>query len=221
MRFLFSLIIFAYIQEVYGQQQKVMPYYPSQTEVSQSYIRQQRLDSLLKTIPLNTRINANWQGDYFWYVKKLNGNCQEYEYADAAKRTKGKLFDQQRLADSITHARGKHTDPLKLNISKMFFNAYRSRVTFKTDSDWLQCDLKSYKTNKTTDTLFNFYDSNKPLQTRSYRWEEVAKDSVSPDKKSLAFIKGGNLFVKEISTGRETKITGDGGSVRRVFVVAG
>ncbi len=210
MRFLFSFIILAFIQEVYGQQQKVVPYYPSQTEVLQSYIRQQKLDSLLKTIPLNTRINANWQGEYFWYVKKLTGNGQEYEYADAAKRTKGKLFNQQRLADSITRVRGKQTDPLKIDISKMFFNADRSRVTFKTDSDWLQCDLKSYKTNKTTDTLFNFYDSNRPLQLRAYRWDEVVKDSVSPDKKTLAFIKAGNLFVKEISTGRETKVTDDG-----------
>jgi dipeptidyl aminopeptidase/acylaminoacyl peptidase len=209
-RLLLSVPAFILSQHLYAQQQKVTPYYPTSHQIEESYIRQNHLDSVLKTIPLNSRINANWQGDGFWYVKRLAGNQQEYEYVNAVTGVKSKAFDQMRLAEGIKAATGKSVDAMKLGISKIFFNADKSAVTFKKDSVWLQCNLNNYKASKSTDTTYNFYDNEKPLQSRTYRWESVQKDSVSPDKKWAAYSKGGNLFVKEISSGKESQITQDG-----------
>lgn len=92
----------------------------------------------------------------------------------------------------------------------MFFSADRAIVTFKRGDVWLQCNLANYRANKTTDTIHKFYSNDKPLQAKTYRWEEVKRDSISPDKKLMAFSKGGNLFVKEIGTGKEMRMTDDG-----------
>jgi len=209
-RLLLSIPALMVTQAMYAQQQKVVPYYPTSQQIEESYIRQNKLDSTLRTIPLNSRINANWQGDGFWYVKRLAGNGQEYEYVNAATGAKTKAFDQQRLAEGIQSATGKRTEAGKLGISKIFFNADKSAITFKKDTAWLHCGLSTYQVNKTTDTVHEFYDNEKPLQSRTYRWESVQRDSISPDKKWAAYAKSGNLFVKEISSGKESQITEDG-----------
>lgn len=97
-----------------------------------------------------------------------------------------------------------------MNISKMFFSADKSTVSFKTSNTWLQCNLKTFKCNLTTDTAFKRYDNNKPLQVHHSRWEEVGRDSVSPDHHWVAFGKGGNLFVKNAESKKEVQITADG-----------
>jgi dipeptidyl aminopeptidase/acylaminoacyl peptidase len=210
-RVLLSSLALIFAQVIYAQQQKVEPYYPSKQEVVQSYIKQQRLDSLLKTILLNASIHANWQQDNsFWYVKHLPDNGQEYYYVNTVKGTKEKVFDQQRLANGIKTATGNSADGLKLNINKMFFSTDGKSVTFKMDSIWLRCNLNTYQCAKTTDTAYNWYDSSRPLQSRTYRWESVQRDSISPDKKWSAFSKGGNLFIKRIGGDQEVQITRDG-----------
>src|ERR1700753_1534221 len=95
-------------------QQKLQPYSPSQRDVVESYLKQARIDSLLKTIPLNARIQANWQQDNsFWYIKHLPADGQEYEYVNPATGTKKKAFDQERLADGIKNLTGKSVSAQK------------------------------------------------------------------------------------------------------------
>ncbi len=197
-------------QQIHAQQ-KIEQYYPNRETVIQSYIKQERLDSLLKTIPLNANLHVNWQQDNsFWYVKHLPFDSQEYYYVSAVKGTKNKAFDQQRLAGAIKGIMGINVSPLKLNISKMFFSADAQTITFKKESTWLRCNLKTYQCVKTTDTAYQWYDSSKPLQSRAFRWENVERDSISPDKKWLAYSRNGNLFVKEVNGGKEVQITNDG-----------
>ena len=200
----------AFLQQIYAQQ-KVRQYYPSKQEVVESYIKQQRLDSLLKAIPLNARIQANWQRDNsFWYVKHLPADGKEYYYVNAAKGTKQKAFDQERLAAGIRKVTGKEVSPLKLNITKMFFSDNAKSITFKKGTDWLRCDLNSYRCERATDTSLYNYNSTRPLQSRTYRWEAVHRDSISPDKKWRAYSKGGNLFIKELEGGKDIQLSRDG-----------
>jgi len=210
-RVLLSAFTLVLAQALYAQQQTVEPYHPTKQQVVLAYIKQQRLDSLLKTIPLNANIHANWlQDNSFWYIKHLPDNGQEYYYVNAVKGTKQKAFDQQKVADGIEAVNGKNVNGLKLNINKMFFSADGRSVTFRTDSTWLQCNLNTYQCAKTTDTVYKWYDSSIPLQSRTYRWEDVQRDSISPDKKWSAYSKGGNLFIKEINGNNEIQITQDG-----------
>lgn len=198
------------LQQIYAQQ-KVQQYSPSKQDVVESYLKQARIDSLLKTIPLNARIQANWQQDNsFWYIKHLPADGQEYYYVNAAKAIKKKAFDQERLAEGIKTVTGKSVSALKLDITKMSFSADAKTITFKEGADWMRCDLTTYQCVKTADTSLYHYDSSKPLQRRTYRWEDVRRDSISPDKKWRAYSKGGNLFIKDIEDGKEEQITSDG-----------
>lgn len=192
-------------------QQTVTPYYPSNQQVRDAYIRQNDLDSVLKTIPLNSNLNPNWGSDgAFWYVKRLSGDEQRYYYVNGAKKINEVAFDHERLAESVKAATGKSIDPVKLNINKMFFNSDKSSVTFKTNMVWLQCDLKSYQSKVTTDTIYTRYDNARPLQAKAYRWGGVSRDPISPDKQWSAYIKGGNVFVKSVSGQNELQLTTDG-----------
>lgn len=198
------------LQQVYAQQ-KLPQYNPSKQDVVGSYLKQARIDSLLKTIPLNARIQANWQQDNsFWYVKHLPADGQEYYYVNPAKAIKKKAFDQERLAEGIKTVTGKTVSPAKLDITKMSFSADAKTITFKKGADWMRCDLNTYQCAKTTDTSSYHYDSSRPLQRRTYRWADVRRDSISPDKKWRAYSKGGNLFIKELEGGKEQQITRDG-----------
>lgn len=194
----------------YGQQ-KVIPYYPSKQEIREAYIRQNKVDSVFRSIPLNVNVSPNWQQDgSFWYVKRLPGNAQEYDYVNGTDKVKKLAFDHKRLAESIQSATGKNQDAAKLNISKMFFSADKNTVTFKTNNTWLKCDLTTFKSNLVTDTTFKRYDNNRPLQARNYRWEQADRDSVSPDRKWIALSKGGNLFVKNAASKKVDQMTTDG-----------
>ncbi|MEO6524359.1 MAG: DPP IV N-terminal domain-containing protein [Mucilaginibacter sp.] len=208
--FFILVLLFISVAKVFGQQ-KVTPYYPSKQQIEEAYIRQNNIDSLLKIIPLNTSLNPNWQPDgAFWYVKRLSGDGQEYYYVNGAKKISETAFNPKRLVESIKAVTGKNIDPLKLNISKMFFNNDKSSVTFKTHAAWLQCDLNTYQSKVTTDTTFTRYDNAKPLQAKAYRWGGAARDSLSPDKKWIAYSKGGNVFIKEVSSKNELQLTKDG-----------
>ena len=191
-------------------QPKVTPYYPTKQQITEAYLRQYKLDSVVRSIPLNSTITPNWQQQQaFWYTKRLPGNKLQYYYVDAQKGTKQLAFNTSQFAAAITKATGKPTDTDKLVISKLFFSNAQ-QCTFKYKDTWLQCNVNTYTCQPTNDTLFTTYDNEKPLQSRTYRWENVQRDSVSPDKKWLAFSKQGNLFVRNLQTLAETQLSTDG-----------
>ena len=196
----------------YAQQKQVTPYLPSHNDVLRSYINADKLDSALKKLAINYNIKPNWQPNnkQFWYGKREKNNETDYYFVDAEKALKHKAFDSKKMADAISIVLAKPLPVSKLHITQMFFSADEKQITFKTDNNWLRCDLSSYHCEKTTDTLFKSYDPNEPLQTRRYRWEGLVTDSVSPDKQWTVFVKGGNVYVKSLKGSAEIQFTTDG-----------
>lgn len=199
-------------QTAWAQQQKNVPYMPTQQQVLQSFKRANALDTALKNIAVVANVSPNWQpsGDRFWYRKSLDNREAEYYIVDAATGKKQKAFDQERLAKAIEKVTDKKVDGKRLWISDMFFSNDNSSITFKSGADWLKCDLKNYKAEKVAKPDQQAYNPNRPLQRRRYRWSGFYTDSVSPDRQWTATQKKGNLVIKNKNSTEEIALSTDG-----------
>jgi dipeptidyl aminopeptidase/acylaminoacyl peptidase len=206
-----TVLIFG-VRDGYAQQKPVSPYLPTHAEVLQAYQNADMLDSALKKIPVVYNINPHWQADskLFWYAKKLENNVTDYILVNADHGDKHKVFDSKQMADAVGALLGKPVPLTKFYISEMFFSPDKKQVTFKTGTNWLKCDLDSYRCEKTTDTVFKTYDANLPLQSRRYRWEGLVTDSISPDKQWTTFVRGGNVFIRSVKDNSTIQFTKDG-----------
>lgn len=204
------------------------PYKPSRDEMLSRYRKAALLDSIgNRNLVFKTSVQPNWQadGESFWYRNSLKDSVLEYMYVNAAKGTKQKAFDHQRLAHALSKAAGKTYDAQRLRINTMFFDNNASQVTLFADGAWWKCDLNTYDvTTATAPAGFrdrgesdnrglagrrNFSNPNE-LGPVTRRARAFRSDSLSPDKSWIALVKQGNVFVKEVSSGQETQLTTDG-----------
>lgn len=208
----FILLLALAVTDTYAQQTQVTPYLPTHQQVLQSYISADKLDSALRKLVINYNIKPHWlfNNRQFWYGKWIKNNEIEYYLVDAGNGLKHKAFDSKQMADAISMVLGKLLPVNRLHITKMFFSADEKQVTLKANDSWLKCNLNNYHCERTTDTVFRNYDPNEPLQKRRYRWEGLVTDSVSPDKQWVAFVKGGNIYVKSLKGSAQIQFTTDG-----------
>jgi dipeptidyl aminopeptidase/acylaminoacyl peptidase len=207
----------------------ILPAYkPSKAEIGARYKIAAILDSVARNKTYKTTVQPNWQanGESFWYRNTLRDSVVEYYYVNVPKEIKQKAFDHKKLAEAVTRVSGKKYDPLRLNIPALNFDNDGSQITFLMDSKWWKADLGNYEVISTTAP--NGYRaaveegpgrgaggarrSANPYvvgpvnrMARSFR-----SDSLSRDKLSAAYIKEGNLFVKNIGAGDEKQLTTDG-----------
>jgi dipeptidyl aminopeptidase/acylaminoacyl peptidase len=142
-------------------------------------------------------VRPHWiSGDRFWY-RDLNANGSEFILVDPAKGKRAAAFDQQKLAASLSAATGKTYQPAILPFERFAFSEDEKSIYFNADRNQWKCDLQTYQCTQTVGSQENNY--------RPDRSQEV-----SPDGTKSAFIKDYNLWVKDLSTGKETQLTTDG-----------
>lgn len=149
---------------------------------------------------------AYWIGDtdYFWYtVNTRQGD--EYFIVDAVKQKRTPAFDRNKLAKALSDYTGKTVDPDHLGLRGMSFNDARNEINFRIGNDWYKVDLKKYKVCPGTDTRveedygdWEYPEENNPHKVRS------------PDGKKEAYISEGDLFVRDIESGKVTRLSQDG-----------
>lgn len=195
-----------------SQQKTATPYLPTHAEVLQNYKAADALDSALKKVPYLTGIRPNWEqgSNEFWYGKKTANNQTAYILVDADKGTKATLFETGELSSDVSRLTGKPVKDGVFRVEEMFFSPDKKQATFKTLGAWLKYDLATKKVELTKDTIHRRYDNDKPLQERHFRWEGANTDSISPDKKWIAAVKGGNIVVRSADKQTEIKLTTDG-----------
>ncbi|HEV2539890.1 MAG TPA: DPP IV N-terminal domain-containing protein [Frateuria sp.] len=127
---------------------------------------------------------------HFWYVDH-DAKGDHYRVMDAATGKASDAFDQSRLAAALGKARSKPVKADKLGIRE-YVIAADGRLDVQLNGQRYLCDLKSAQ------------------------GECVAKKAgkepgvLSPDKKNEAFIRGWNLWLRDVATGKETQLTTDG-----------
>jgi len=145
------------------------------------------------TAPLvfNTPGRPGWLADgRFWY-RVQRENRVEFILVDPAKGgARAPAFDHARLAAALLAASGKAVDPGKLPFQTIEFSSGANALSFNFSSKRWKCNLDRYACSE---------DVRPPENS-----------VLSPDKKAAAFVRDYNLWVHDMSTGKDTQLTTDG-----------
>ena len=154
----------------------------------------------VRKLVFNTGVKPNWIGksDRFWY-QRSSPNGTEFVLVDSSDGSRRPAFDHQRLAASLSRSSGTyHThnqlpfSAIKLEFDEENDDAEPTRVEFVVDGMTWSCDLETYEC------------------TRGDEAKADARDEVkSPDGRLVAFLRDGNLFVREVESGSERQLTDD------------
>lgn len=140
----------------------------------------------------------------FWYLTRTpKGN--EFFLINADKKEISPAFDQQKLAASLAKVINKETDSYKLPFRTLQYSKNMDSIYFSVDDTRYICLLADY-------TLIKDKDQ---TPRNDYYWggvfKEDRKDKVkSPDGKKEAYISEGNLWVTDLATKENKKISIDG-----------
>jgi len=150
---------------------------------------QQHTDPLV----LGGAVQPNWfQDGRFWYANQIEDGT-EYVLVDPARRSRSRAFDHDRLAAGLAAVTGRTHAALGLTFSWLDLDGDDVIVEPSGDEGRYRCDRATYRCAVV------------PRPGRAGR-DEVA----SPDGRMAAFIRGHDLWVRELETGREIRLTTDG-----------
>jgi dipeptidyl-peptidase 4 len=132
-------------------------------------------------------------GSRFWY-RSVTAEGSEFVLVDAEKGTKAPAFDHARVAATLSVSVGGRYDGAHLPFTQFTYSADGRSISFAADGRLVTCDVNggSCSTGKAADR------------------GPARPESVSPDGKLAAFIRNDNLWVRDVATGVETRLTSDG-----------
>lgn len=140
-----------------------------------------------------------------WYKTKTAEGIH-FILIDADKKTKQPAFDHQKLAQALSAATQQKVDPRQLPFGEISFTEDLNEITFQ----WKDIAY-TYSRKK------NKISNQKPTEHRrnSGYWGSVDQENrtgstFSPDKKKEAYIREGNLYVKETDSGKIIQLSRDG-----------
>lgn len=116
---------------------------------------------------------------------------QKYYVLNAEAAQKQKLFNHERMADSLGQFSDEEIDADNLQLRGLRFIEDGESIRYWRNRQWYTTNLTTYKTQKST-------------SKRRYRGIQ------SPDGKKVAYIKDYNLWVRNTETGERTQLTTDG-----------
>ena len=165
-----------------------------QTRVtSDDYARAEKfLDYSVNPLVLHSGVKPVWlPDDRFWY-RVTTENGTEFVLVDPARGGRGPAFDQVRMAASLSAAAGATYQAYRLPFTTFTFENDGRMVAFSIGDKRWTCDVRGDKC---------------ALDTRA----AAPPDSVlSPDGKRTAFIREFNLWVRDLTTGKDIQLTRDG-----------
>jgi len=143
--------------------------------------------------PRWTKTTAAGDYDRFWY-RDRTPRGYEFVMVDAATGAKRPVFDQVRLAASLSDVADTTYEPWRLPFQTFVLGQDGRSIRFSTSrKKFWQCDLSSYSCTG-PDTVPN----DKPSEAKS------------PDGKWVATERGGNIFLRPGDGGQEVQLTTDG-----------
>lgn len=144
-------------------------------------------------------VKPNWvSDDRFWY-RVLTAQGSEFILIDPARGSRVAAFDQQKLAASLSSATGNKYEPFRLPFSVFNYSPDGKSIVFSAAQKSWKCNLKTYSC--TADTTSVEADASTKTQPGI---------SVSPDGKRAVFIRNYNLWLRDLTSDKETQLTFDG-----------
>ena len=137
-------------------------------------------------------IQPAWLPDgRFWY-RDVSAEGSEFVVFDPVKQTREPAFDHEQVAASLSKATGKSYDKTHLPFARFEYSADGKSILFGIEGKRWSCDLKGTSCSEMAGA------------------EPRPNQVLSPDKKLAAFIRDYNLWLRDVSTGKETQLTTDG-----------
>ncbi|HVS94212.1 MAG TPA: DPP IV N-terminal domain-containing protein [Mucilaginibacter sp.] len=151
-------------------------------------------------------IRPNWLANgRFWY-RALTSDGSAFFVVDPAKKTKSPVFDQEKLAASLSSATGKQYKASMLPFYSFRYSDDGKAIIFRADDQQWKCNLSNYAVTKD-----NSKDDGREENGGNFgRRRGVQLAVPSPDGTKEAYIKDWNLWVRDIATGKTTQLTTDG-----------
>lgn len=145
------------------------------------------------------------QTSAFWYVRQTEKG-KEYVKVDAASKKRTALFDQQKMAAALTEKAGREINAYNLPLQNCRLNISLDTLCFQLDGKFWAYSIKN---NRLLD------EGAIPPRGKERHWMEVDDEKegrpvTSPDGKWTAFIKNDNVYVREVATGKEKRLSQDG-----------
>jgi dipeptidyl-peptidase 4 len=128
----------------------------------------------------------------FWYqVNTREGS--EYVRVDAETGTRELAFDHDRLATVISNLSGQEYDANNLPLRSLQFTDDLETLRFSYRSDLVECDLNTYRCDVVGEET-----------------DRVSNSVVSPDGKRAVYIKEYDLWMRNLETGEDVRLTTEG-----------
>jgi dipeptidyl-peptidase 4 len=141
---------------------------------------------------LHGSVRPTWlPGDRFWYRTAIE-NGSQFVLVDPARGTKGPAFDHAKVAAALSGASGATCDATHLPFVQFEFSADGQSISFTANGKRWACDTAGRAC------------------TAAGGDARPRAESLSPDGSLAAFIRGDNLWVREVATGKERQLTTDG-----------
>jgi dipeptidyl aminopeptidase/acylaminoacyl peptidase len=152
---------------------------------------------------LQAGANPNWLADdRFWY-RSTTAEGSEFVLVDPQKGTRAPAFDHGKLAAALSAAANSTYDAHHLPFTEFEFAADNQAITFTATGKRWRCDLQANQCSADS-------AASTGGQRSRQRGPGAPLDIPSPDKKRTAFIRDFNLWVRDLTTGKETQLTTDG-----------
>jgi len=142
------------------------------------------------------KVHATWvSDDRFWYRDNGPGGI-EFVLYDAAKGTHRPAFDHAKVAAALSAAATKRYEANQLPFLSFEFSPDQKAISFSLRGQNWKCDLQA-----------NTCATEEKVREGG---TAAAPGVKSPDGKSVAFIRDWNLWLRDITSGKETQLTTDG-----------
>ncbi len=171
------------------------PYAPTSLSVEDYERAERRLGAQTQTLVYGADVRPTWLDDgRFWYRNRIVEG-EEYVLVDATRRLRGRAFDHVRLATALGTAADTTFEPFALSLSALEVTRDGRSLTTETRHGRFTCDLQAYRCARA------------PAGGRGDPGRALV---VSPDGRLAAFVREHDLWVRDLDTGQERRLTTDG-----------
>ena len=165
------------------------------------------------------RVVPHWFADdnKFWYRVETGEDRHEFILVDAEQGKRSPAFDHEKLAQALGQKSGSAVKADQLPFNTIKFSEDGKSVLFagKEDTIW-RCDLASYELTQAKGEKLDEPDAasddsagRRRGQGRTRPARQVPNGK-SPDGKWEAFVRGNNLYARDLNTKEEVALTYDG-----------
>ena len=161
-------------------------------------------DRAAKMLPFNLAplvsggtVAATWLPDGRFYYEITTADGSEWLIVNPARKTSTELFKAPEMAAALTKAGAGTIDPRHIPAQRADLSPDGKHVVLEIGNHSWSCDIGGGACNSITDSTPHAGRFGPP-------------PGLSPDGKSMAFIRNWNLWVRDLATGQEKQLTTDG-----------